>query len=107
MSVVKKIYVFFSAEKTSLYHFKAVAEDGTCLAQHHSHSEDSAKSDMRTPEKMSRYQRHYPNGFTLVWRGGPIDIAASQPKSRVINGSAQFFQAKLDHEFGEALKRCN
>jgi hypothetical protein len=100
--VQKKIYVFYTAEQGSLLHFKALAEDGTFLAECDSASQDSAKGELTTPEKKETYKKHYPK-YTLVWRGGPVDVAAAPPGGRVSTGSGDFVEVVLDHEFNQAL----
>jgi hypothetical protein len=98
---VNEIYVFYT--ENPLYHFQALAEDGTCLGQHESASEDSAKDEMNTPQKLECYARHYPNGYQLVWKGGPVDVDANPSDRREIIGNLDFIQASRDYEFRRAL----
>jgi hypothetical protein len=55
----------------------ALAEDGTCLAQHLSSSAGFAHHDigMSSEWKHDIYRKHYPDGFHLVWIE-PEDVAA-------------------------------
>ena len=95
--VENKIYIFFiTVEEDKLYHFKALANDGTYLPECGNFaSENSAKLEMT-----SRLLRHYPK-HRLAWKGGPIDLAT--PDRPEIKGAAQFFQAFHDDEFRQAL----
>jgi hypothetical protein len=100
---LNKIYLFYETP----YHFEALAEDGTTLAEDTSTSEAYGRTEMTTsPQKETLYKKHYPNGNTLVLIGGPVDIAARlATPPQTAGGSAGFVQAVNDNEFREALQK--
>lgn len=55
----------------------ALAEDGVCVANHISSSENFAKHDMGITSdwQHKKYNAHYPDGYELVWiPGAEIEI---------------------------------
>jgi len=109
----RTIYVFYTlstAEKNPMYHFKSLTEDGACLASCDRDSEESGKAEMiRSPETVERYQQHFPKGYTLVWRPGPVDIDAwlSPSEKTPEPRSAEPIQQQLDRQFRQALAAWN
>ncbi len=45
----------------------AMAEDGTCLASHCSSSDWWARRDITSPDKIAKYEAHYPDGCEVEW----------------------------------------
>jgi hypothetical protein len=60
-----------------------------------------------SPEKVECYKQHFPNGYTLVWMTGPVDIGAwlapVQGPPTTLKGSAERIQERLDNQFRQAL----
>jgi hypothetical protein len=102
--ITKKIYVFWHSKDAAGYCFVALAEDGRCLSTCLSESEEHAKTDMRSPDRLDAYKKHYQEGFDLVWRGGPITPATmSEQKPTPGGGSAAFIEGLLYSQFLRAL----
>jgi len=106
-SEIPKIYVFHaSSKKDLLYHFKAIAQDGSYLAEHDSTSVESGEAEMTTSERRELYEKYYPNGYELVGRG-LTDVAAMLAPATEAHlmeeGRLAFFQAQGDNEFRRAL----
>src|ERR1700721_4472795 len=69
----KKIYVFWHSKDATGYRFAALSEDGKCLSTWLSESEEYANTiDMKSSQRLDTYNRHLPEGYTPVWRGGPV-----------------------------------
>jgi len=101
--MLKRIYVFHQFEKDGQFDFVALAEDGECLSTWHPESQESAKTEAWSAERLERYDRHYPTGWELVWRGGPINpdtMPSHEPDGR---GSVAFFEGRAYHQFLRAL----
>ena len=103
----KKIYVFHTGESPKGFSFVALAQDGTCLVSCLCDSVERAKVSMKTPEKIDCYAKHFPEGYELVWRGGPVtpetfpetfpEAFAGQGASRVL------IEGSIRREFLRAL----
>jgi hypothetical protein len=102
-----RIYCFINGGKgTDWVRAMAVAEDGTCLAQHVSSNDDFAVLDSGFAEapdasitpmawgpnlaKRERFAEHYPDGYDLEWVDDPANhpglkaaYALNQQKARV------------------------
>jgi hypothetical protein len=59
------IYIFATNNTPFGQAYLAMAEDGTQLAGHFCSNLDWAKKDMTTSGKISKYKKHYPNGYNL------------------------------------------
>jgi hypothetical protein len=68
-----KIYCFINGGFDDWLRVAAVSEDGVGLAGHTSSSYFWAKNDIGITSdwKHENYQKHYPNGFELVWLDDP------------------------------------
>jgi hypothetical protein len=68
-----KIYCFINGGTNYFMNVAALAEDGTTLAGHASSNEYWAQHDIGilSDWKHENYQKHYPNGFELVWLNDP------------------------------------
>lgn len=64
-----KIFCFINSVDSFGYFPVALAEDGTGLAGHASSNLDWAKHDIgfHSHWKHENYQKHYPQGYELVW----------------------------------------
>ncbi len=64
-----KIFCFINGGCLGFLDVVALAEDGTCLAGHLSSSIGFAKHDIGITSKWKHeiYEKHYPNGYELVW----------------------------------------
>jgi hypothetical protein len=99
----RKIYIFYQSKNAAQFDFVALAADGTCLSAWPSASQDDAKTEARSAERQRCYDSHYPDGWELVWRGGPVDadtMAADAPKG---GGSVAFIEGRCYDEFLRAL----
>jgi hypothetical protein len=100
---VPKIYVFYQFRASDRYWFVALAEDGTCLKSWSSNSDTFATSEALSSEWLDVYSTHYPEGYELVWRGGPIDADAIAWHEPVSGGSMSFIEGRLYSEVLAAL----
>ena len=101
--MLKKIYILYTSEDLAGYSFVAIAEDGTCLSTWISKSEALAKGEVRSAERVAIYQKHYPEGYEFVWRGGPINPETMSSSNPGIGGAAAFIEGRLYAEFLRAL----
>jgi len=101
--VLKKIYILYQSEDSVGYSFVALAGDGTCLSSWVSESEALAKGEVRSAERLDIYQKHYPEGYEFVWRGGPINHETTSSPNLGIGGSRAFIEGRLYAEFLRAL----
>lgn len=63
----------------------AIAEDGTCLASHVSSSDGWARRDITSPDKLAKYEAHYPDGYDVVWvdnAANHVGLAAAYAKNQ-------------------------
>jgi len=103
-AIPKKIYVFWHSKDAAGYSFVALAEDGRCLSTCLSESEEQAKTDMRSPDRIDVYEKRYQEGYDLVWRGGPITPETmSAQKPTPDGGTGAFIEGLLYSEFLRAL----
>lgn len=75
-SPLPKIYCFVnSGVGTDWQNVLAMAEDGTCLAEHISSSKGFAKHDIgwTSDWQHEHYGKHYPDGYELEWVDSPKD----------------------------------
>jgi|SRR5579871_457510 len=103
MTHVDKVYVFYHSTGPNGYSFAALAADGICLSAWVSESESRAQIEAKHPEKVTNYEKHYPNGYEIVWRGGPITPEVMRAQDPGDGGSVEFIEGRLYAEFLRAL----
>lgn len=66
---MNKIFCFINGESSIGVFPLALAEDGTCLANHCSSNECWAMHDIgiNSDWKHDKYKEHYPEGYELIW----------------------------------------
>jgi hypothetical protein len=98
-----KIYFFYTSKDDDGYDFVALAEDGMCLSSWRSQSEESAKSEAKSSERLECYHAYYPDGWVPVWRGGPINPDTMPSLRPNPEGSLGFIEGRLYQQFLRAL----
>ncbi len=69
-AAVPRIYVWCNSCSHEWHGMVALAEDGTCLAQHVCSAHGFAAHDMGiepTGWQRDKYEAHYPDGFVVEW----------------------------------------
>jgi hypothetical protein len=90
----RKIYIFYQIRESNRYWFVALAEDGTCLKSWFSESETLAMSAAQSSDWLDAYLSHYPDGYELVWRGGPINPDARAWQEPASGESMSFVEGR-------------
>lgn len=98
-----KVYIVYQRGASCGYWFAALAEDGTCLKSWSSNSEALAMSAAQSSDWLDAYLSHYPDGYEIVWRGGPVDRDAIAWHEPAPGGSMSFIEGRLYSEVLAAL----
>ena len=91
---MNKIYCFINGGSYGMLNVLALAEDGYCLAGHISSNEYWASHDIgiNSDWKHNLYDKHYPDGYELVWLDDPMSNVGFKEA------------AKRNEELGEKAK---